>query len=173
MASFTPCFTLYLRIEDNALFEQYNQAAQIHNEAQQNDPCANAGFDLFCRRQDVVQAGTPETCHMIDLGLRAFMRDAQGQYRSFFMYPRSSLSKTPLMLANHTGIIDSGYRGVIMAAVRNLHATQPYVIEKDARLFQLCTPNLDRFLVQFVTQEEFHRVSNTSRGAGGFGSTGV
>ena len=171
MVAFTPSFTLYLCIQDNALLEQYSPAVQIHNEAQRNDPGSNAGFDLYCPRQEEV-AAMPETCHMIDLGVRAFLLDQHGQYRSFFMHPRSSLSKTPLMLANHTGIIDSGYRGVIMAAVRNLHSTQPYIIEKDVRLFQICAPNLDRFLVKLVSQEEFVS-NNTSRRTGGFGSTGV
>jgi hypothetical protein len=38
----------------------------------------------------------------------------------FYLYPRSSISKTPLMLANHTGIIDSGYRGNLIGAFRAL-----------------------------------------------------
>ena len=34
----------------------------------------------------------------------------------YYLYPRSSISKTPLILANSVGIIDSGYRGNIKAA---------------------------------------------------------
>jgi dUTP pyrophosphatase len=145
----------------------YEPAVQKHNAAMMNDPCCNAGFDLFCPREEVVVHSS-----LINLSVRAFMVDHNGDHVSFYMYPRSSLSKTPLMLANHTGIIDSGYRGFIMAAVRNLDTTQSYVIEPHVRLFQLCAPTLDRFLVQLISSDEFV-TTTTSRGSGGFGSTGV
>ena len=34
---------------------------------------------------------------------------------SYYLYPRSSISKTPLRMSNSTGIIDAGYRGEIIA----------------------------------------------------------
>ena len=37
--------------------------------------------------------------------------------RDFYVYPRSSISKTPLRMANSVGIIDSGYRGNLKFAV--------------------------------------------------------
>ena len=37
----------------------------------------------------------------------------------YYSYPRSSISKTPLLLANNVGIIDSGYRGNIKVAFDN------------------------------------------------------
>ena len=39
---------------------------------------------------------------------------------SYMLVPRSSISKTPLRMANSIGIIDAGYRGEIMAAVDNI-----------------------------------------------------
>ena len=55
----------------------------------------------------------------------------------YYLYPRSSISKTPLRLCNSVGIIDAGYRGNIMAFVDNID--EDY--DLGTRLFQLCDPN--------------------------------
>jgi dUTPase len=75
------------------------------------------------------------------------------------------------MLANHTGIIDCGYRGSLIGALRwlNINNESEYVLEKNTRLLQICHPTLCRVFVWLVFEEE---LSNTSRGSGGFGSTG-
>jgi dUTP pyrophosphatase len=90
------------------------------------------------------------------------------QPTGFYLYPRSSMSKTTLMLANHTGIIDSGYRGYIIGAFRNLAST-PVTIEKGQRLLQICSPDLRPFMITLVDEQI---LSITERGDGGFGSTG-
>ena len=87
----------------------------------------------------------------------------------YYIYPRSSISKTPLMLANHAGIIDTGYRGNLMTAVRNLSNENNYTIEKHSRLFQICSGDLKPFFVIIVDKED---LSVTERNEGGFGSTG-
>jgi dUTPase len=51
----------------------------------------------------------------------------------YFIFPRSSIWKKPLRLANSTGIIDSGYRGEIGVALDNIR-DEPFVIEKGWRL---------------------------------------
>jgi dUTP pyrophosphatase len=87
------------------------------------------------------------------------------------MHPRSSISKTPLMLANHTGIVDSGYRGSLIGAFRWLKTPnqQSYILEKHTRLLQICHPSLCRVVVCLVNEED---LTSTTRGEGGFGSTG-
>jgi deoxycytidine triphosphate deaminase len=87
---------------------------------------------------------------------------------SYYLYPRSSLSKTPLILANGTGIIDSGYRGHIMAKVHNLKSNLVCLNEGD-KYFQLCAPGLKPFTVQFVSRVTL--LTESERGTGGFGST--
>ncbi len=77
------------------------------------------------------------------------------------------------MLANHVGIIDSGYRGNMMAALRKLPMdsnTEPYKVEKHTRLFQICHPTLCPIFVVLVSESE---LNSSERGTGGFGSTGV
>ena len=79
---------------------------------------------------------------------------------------RSSTIKSPLRLANSIGIIDAGYRGNVIAAVDNI-SNEDYIIEKGTRLFQLCSPDLEP-----ITYELVNSLNETSRGTGGFGSTG-
>ena len=86
---------------------------------------------------------------------------------SFYMYPRSSIIKTPLRLANSVGIIDRGYRGNLMACFDNT-SQEDYTIQKGTRLVQICSADLKS--VSFTLADS---LSDTTRGRGGYGSTGV
>lgn len=101
----------------------------------------------------------------------------------FYLYPRSSISKTRMRLANSVGIIDAGYRGDIIAAVDTIglfgsndiwHVWKETLspIKKYDRYFQLCAPDLSPFQVHIVDTEA-ELGAPTIRGQGGFGSTGV
>ena len=85
---------------------------------------------------------------------------------SYYLYPRSSISKTPFMMANSVGIIDAGYRGNIMAKVRKFGNTMNTIINTGDKLFQICAPDLKSIQVLVVSE-----LSETSRGNDGFGST--
>jgi dUTP pyrophosphatase len=80
--------------------------------------------------------------------------------------PRSSISKTPLRLSNSIGLIDPGYRGEIIAAVDNIKS-EPYTAKPRQRLFQLAAMNGSSIHFSLVDE-----LSETTRGMGGFGSTG-
>ena len=86
----------------------------------------------------------------------------------FYIYPRSSISKTPLRLANSVGIIDSGYRGELIAVFDNI-SDYEHIILPGTRLVQVCLPSLLPFSVKLVDDDFL----TTERGEGGFGSTGV
>ena len=88
----------------------------------------------------------------------------------YYMYPRSSISKTPLVLSNHVGIIDSGYRGPLTGMFRNLSTLEDYKMKKFDRYLQICSSTLEPFIVKMVDTEE--ELGATTRGSGGFGSTG-
>ena len=45
-------------------------------------------------------------------------------------------------MANNVGIIDSGYRGHLLAKLDCIQEKEEAVIEKHSRLFQVCSPNL-------------------------------
>ncbi len=83
------------------------------------------------------------------------------------IYARSGLaSKKGLAPANKVGVIDADYRGEIMVALHN-HSKEAATVEPGERIAQLV-------ITPYVTGA-FHQVdelSDTVRGAGGFGSTG-
>jgi dUTPase len=96
----------------------------------------------------------------------------------YYLYPRSSIVKTPFRMANSVGIIDAGYRGELMAVIDNIDSANNDLktcLERYAppmsRLFQICAPTLEPFLVRIVERED--ELGITERGCGGFGSTGV
>jgi hypothetical protein len=96
----------------------------------------------------------------------------------YYMYPRSSLSKTQLRLANSVGIIDSGYRGHLTGMFdvvnidSNIHNSEAdFWGRKFDRYVQICAPGLVPILVQIVDSME-ELGGETVRGGGGFGSTG-
>ena len=83
------------------------------------------------------------------------------------VFARSGLaSKKGLAPANKVGVIDSDYRGEIMVALHN-HSTEARVIEAGERIAQIA-------LVPFLSADfnVVDELSDTDRGAGGFGSTG-
>jgi dUTPase len=90
----------------------------------------------------------------------------------YYLYPRSSIAKTQLMMANHVGVIDSGYRNNLLCAFRYLPTggeTPAYKIPAGMRLVQICHPSLLPIYVNILTDEKY--LTKTAR-TGGFGSTG-
>ena len=141
----------------DSLLDVYKPAIERHNNSVLTDEYPNSGFDLFIPN-DIDCKGGAVT--FLNHGVKCRMKDNSGYY----LYARSSISKTPLMMANSTGIIDSGYRGNIIGAVRNF--SEDYVVEKNTRLFQICHASLKPFSVCIVSE-----LDQTTRGEGGFGST--
>ena len=100
-------------------------------------------------------------------------------FTGFYTHPRSSLSKTPLRLANSTGIIDAGYRGNLIGMfdcswsnINMATDNSDYCTSKFTRLLQICAPSLVPIYVEIVDSIEALGPS-TSRGGGGIGSTGI
>ena len=96
--------------------------------------------------------------------------DIMKEYNTgFYLYPRSSLSNTPLRLANSVGVIDSGYRGHIIG---KFDVLTNYLVEEHSRQLQICAPGLIPIIPIVVDcKEELGQI--TPRGSGGFGSTGL
>ncbi len=151
--------------DDNELRNKYETAINAHN-AQIYSEFPNAGFDLFFPQQVLFEKSSLK---MASMQVKAEMISITKKYTSYYMYPRSSMSKTRLMLANHVGIIDSGYRGELIGAFKNISATDDETVDKYSRLLQICSPSLEPFKVRLVDESE---LSSSERGAGGFGSTG-
>lgn len=125
----------------------------------------DAGFDLFSEAQ-TFQAGTHANKLRQNVCAGAYDTE-RGIFRAYWMLPRSSISKSPLRLANSVGLIDAGYRGTIMAMV-DAHSSA--AVNHGDRYFQLSAPDL-------LPWDDIQIVDEipggpTLRGAGGFGSTG-
>jgi dUTP pyrophosphatase len=81
--------------------------------------------------------------------------------------PRSGLAlKYGITVLNTPGTIDSDYRGDVGVVLIN-HGTEPFVVNQGDRIAQLVISQITQ--AQFVPVDE---LSETNRGAGGFGSTG-
>ena len=124
----------------------------------------DAGLDLYCPGDMVV---LPGHTGKIDFKIQCEgLSDNDDRNVCYYLYPRSSISKTPLRLANSVGIIDAGYRGNLMAVVDNI-SDEPFSIQKGQRLFQICGRYLEPIHLTLV-----ETLSDSERGNGGFGSTG-
>jgi len=159
---------MHLNIKiDNTDQEQYDYLKTLYEE-HTHYHFGDSGLDLYCPQEIIVQPG--ETVK-INFGLSYSAQlnnpteNNNIEYMSSFLWPRSSIVKTPLRMANSIGLIDAGYRGNIIAVVDNIK-TYPYTIEKGCRLFQIVSPRADP-----ITFEIVNILNETTRGNGGFGST--
>ena len=124
----------------------------------------DSGFDIYMPSDGTIKSG--ELSHKIKLGIKV-SAECDGNPIGYMLLPRSSTgSKTGIRLSNSVGIIDPQYRGELIACVDNLGDTYNY--KKGDRLFQLVP-----FHGRGVDVLTFGKVSETERGDGGFGSTGV
>tara|TARA_B100001750_G_C15019117_1_gene356072 strand:+ start:67 stop:504 length:438 start_codon:yes stop_codon:yes gene_type:complete len=119
----------------------------------------DAGLDLYVIEN---QTFLPGETAKIKLGISCESKDGS----AYFLFPRSSISKTPLRMSNSIGLIDGGYRGEIMAVCDNIKDYE-FSIKKGDRLFQIVSSDLSSIEFKIV-----EKLSDSSRGEGGFGSTG-
>jgi dUTP pyrophosphatase len=134
----------------------------------------DSGLDLYIIKDEVIPAGQTK---IIDLGICCQLRKQKfscifnklmsEKYYSYTMYPRSSISKTPLRVANSVGLCDAAYTGTLKAALHNTDPNNDFIVKKGERYVQLAYPNLEE--VSFMLVDELR---DTTRGSGGFGSTG-
>lgn len=118
----------------------------------------DAGFDLYVDTSIVDEYGNAV------YGSGIAMEIPEGYVG--LVFPRSSIAKTDLLLSNSVGVIDSGYRGEIMAKFRLLDKYRPIydIGERFAQIIIMPYPNIEF--------EEVEELSDSDRGAGGYGSSG-
>ena len=122
----------------------------------------SAGADLYALADAPITIGSGETV-LVHTGIA--MEIPEGYVG--LVFARSGLAtKKNLAPANKVGVIDADYRGEIMVALHN-HGTTPQTVECGERIAQIA-------IVPFLKAEfeECDELSDTVRGAGGFGSTG-
>ncbi len=124
--------------------------------------CEAAGADLYACLEQAVTIAPGET-FFVPTGIALEVpKGCVG-----LVFARSSMgAKRGLAPANKVGVIDSDYRGEIRVVLLN-HSKQPQTVEPGERVAQfIITPVLT------PVYEEAEELSETGRGAGGFGSTG-
>jgi dUTP pyrophosphatase len=139
-------------------FKRLDPAAELPAQAHEGD----AGLDL-CSTIDVEVL--PGERAMVPTGLSVAIPEGHAG----LVLPRSGLaSHLGLTLANAPGLIDSGYRGEVTCAVVNLDRDQAVKIRRGDRIAQLVVVALPQILPSWVDE-----LPPSSRGGGGFGSTGA
>ena len=134
---------------------------------------ANAGFDLYASENMHIKQ-TPElipfgiVCRL--LKVERMPHGSSNEYHKtdshFWLAPRSSIFKSGLMMANSMGVIDKSYRGELKAPVWSM--TGDSKVSHGDRLFQIVAPDMG--WIRHVQMVE--SMPGTTRGTGGFGSTG-
>jgi len=120
----------------------------------------DAGMDLTITRE------IENTSFSVSYGFGIAMEIPQGYVG--LVFPRSSVRNQDLILSNCVGVIDSGYRGELQATFKKtngLDSIKYKVGDRGAQIIILPYPTI------YMT--EVPELSNTERGEGGFGSTGV
>jgi dUTP pyrophosphatase len=121
----------------------------------------DAGLDLPSRVDLVLEPGARA---MIPTGIAVAIPPGYAG----FVLPRSGLaSRHGIALVNSPGLVDSGYRGEMSIVMINTDKHETFHIKRGDRIAQL--------VIQKVEEVKLVRVAeldNTSRGEGGFGSTG-
>jgi dUTP pyrophosphatase len=186
--------SIFIDSNDDKLKNMYLEYASKHNDKIMNDPhFYDAGFDLFLPKDELNLGYTNFFCaipniscniNKVDFKVKCcakIVTKNNSYFTPFYTYARSSMSKTPLRLANNQGIIDAGYRGPLIGMFDCIYSSGKYIdgkwrmydwkMDDYSRMLQICAPGLIPIHVQIVDKFEDLGPS-TSRGDGGFGSTG-
>ena len=184
--------SIFIDSNDDKLKNMYSEYASKHNDKIMNEPhFYDAGFDLFLPKNEGNLGYTNFFCaissltiNKVDFKVKCCAKivtknNSSSYFTPFYTYSRSSMSKTPLRLANNQGIIDAGYRGSLIGMFDCIYSDgksidsdwSDWKMDDYSRMLQICAPGLIPIHVQIV--DKFEDLGpNTSRGGGGFGSTG-
>ena len=122
----------------------------------------SAGLDFYAREGALIPPGDT-----VLVGTGVHMAIPAGYVGLCF--PRSGLStKRGLTLANCVGVIDSDYRGEVMAPLYNMLPHTARTVKAGERIFQMIVMRYPD-----VELEQVAELDETERGEGGFGSTGA
>jgi dUTPase len=138
----------------------------------------NAGVDLCAASSGEVLA---ESVVLMDLGVKARMTKHwySCKYGSpvmcsapchYWLAPRSSIWKSGFRMANSMGVIDLSYRGILMAPVIGNVSGAMAPFQQGARYFQILAPDMGH--IHEVNLMPLTEIDTSTRGEGGFGSTG-
>lgn len=170
---------LFIYTDNQDLRTRYEDGRLNHSD--------DSGLDLFCPNEMKIYKNSKEIikydikCEMISYDKDKYsLEDVISQTNTknifknipYMLFPRSSISKTPLHQANSIGLIDKNYRGCPMSYVRHSESwveEEFYHINQFDRLFQFVAFDGEPFTYSLLNNEK--ELSWTARGKNGFGST--
>ena len=121
----------------------------------------DAGADLYAREDVSLKPGERR---LVPTGVALALPDGYVA----LVHPRSGLAhRSGLSIVNAPGTIDAGYRGEVQVCLVNLDPATPIELRRGDRIAQLV---IQRF--ETATFVEVDDLPDSSRGAGGYGSTG-
>lgn len=158
-------YKVSMLVMDKGYISMYEEKIEEKKNALDGHP--DSGFDLFVPKDVVIPAGEIK---VIDMKVKCAVYEMINRRwipSPYYLYPRSSVTKRGIMLANSVGIIDCGYRGNLMTGFYNTKK-EDVTIHAGDRIAQICMPDLSPYYEVELTKE----LDMTERNEGGFGSTG-
>ena len=139
-------------------FKKLDPDAIIPDYAHEGD----AGMDLYSIKDEVIE---PLSWKLIPTGLACKLpKGTNGEVRS-----KSGIAlKNGVFVLNTPGTVDENYRGEIGVILYNLNTKEPFVIKKGQKIAQYVINS-----IEYVDTIEVDVLDETSRGEGGFGSSGL
>ena len=139
-------------------FKKLSEKAVIPSKAHKSD----AGYDLTATgiTTQINECGQLMLVYHTDIAVEI----PEGY--TGFLFPRSSVYKKSLQLTNSVGVIDSGYRGEIMAVFKTTTDVVPAVYKEGEKFCQLVIVPIPNIEVEEATE-----LSESERGANGYGSS--
>lgn len=130
---------------------------------------SDAGFDLTAVSRHLDENG----CMVYGTGIAVEIPDGYVG----LVFPRSSIAKKDITLTNCVGVIDSGYRGEIMAKFKMTEKFPTGIYELDCKLhYYEVGERIAQLIIMPIPEIEFDEVeslSDSERGTGGYGSSGL
>ena len=188
---------IFIDSDDEKLVQKYKESINKHNNKILNintdsmdtmQHYIDAGFDLFVpydidAKKDGGIIEQYKIDHQISCSAVMFTSNGKRFNTGYYLYPRSSITKTDIRLANSTGIIDSGYRGHLIGMFDHHNKKNNSVTVNDTdtntttrivnaydRVLQICAPGLVPIIAEVV--DNIESLGLTERGNKGFGSSG-
>ncbi len=123
----------------------------------------DAGADLVASEEVELAAGGGRG--LVSTGIFVAIPDGYAG----FVQPRSGLAlRHGVTCLNTPGLIDAGYRGELKVLLVNTDPVEPFIVRRGDRIAQLVLQKVEQ--ANFVEVQE---LPDSSRGTGGFGSTGT
>lgn len=132
----------------------------------------DAGMDMYATSIDI-QGDYDHKEYTITYGTGLSVEIPDGYVG--LLFPRSSIFKYGLQLANSVGVVDSGYRGEVMFKFKTTGVTDKYAELVDGRAYTVGERVGQLIILPYpkVNFVEISELSASDRGEYGFGSTGV